>query len=117
MGITEIAVHILLVAGMWPAQNTRPGFEVASIRPSVNATRQAVASAGRTDGAQFRIGGLTIRDYISLGYSVKLNQISGPDWITTDRYDIAATLPDGTGPDQVPAMMQRLLEDRFELKV
>jgi uncharacterized protein (TIGR03435 family) len=116
MGITEIAVHILLVAGMWLAQNTRPGFEVASIRPSVNATRQAVAAAGRTDGAQFRIGGLTIRDYISLGYSVKLNQISGPDWITTDRYDIAATLPDGTGPDQVPAMMQRLLEDRFELK-
>ena len=116
MGITEIAVQILLVAGAWFGQNTRPAFEVASIRPSVNATRQAVAAAGHTDGAQFRIGGLTIRDYISLGYSVKLNQISGPDWITTDRYDIAATLPDGTGPDQVPAMMQRLLEDRFELK-
>jgi uncharacterized protein (TIGR03435 family) len=116
MGITEIAVQILLVASMWLGQNTRPGFEVASIRPSVNAPRQAVAAAGHIDGAQFRIGGLTIRDYISLGYSVKLNQISGPDWITTDRYDIAATLPDGIGSDQVPAMMQRLLEDRFELK-
>jgi uncharacterized protein (TIGR03435 family) len=116
MGITEIAVRILLVAATSFAQNTRPAFEVASIRPSINAPRQAVSAAGRTDGAQFRISGLTIRDYISMGYGVKLNQISGPDWITTDRYDIAATLPEGTGPDQVPGMMQRLLEDRFELK-
>src|SRR5215831_1089631 len=116
MGITEIAVRILLVAATSFAQNTRPAFEVASIRPSINAPRQAVSAAGRTDGAQFRIGGLTIRDYISMGYGVKLNQISGPDWITTDRYDIAATLPEGTRPDQVPSMMQTLLEDRFELK-
>jgi uncharacterized protein (TIGR03435 family) len=47
---------------------------------------------------------------------VKLNQISGPDWITTDRFDIAATLPEGSRPEQVPTMMQTLLEERFELK-
>ena len=116
MSITEIAVRILFLSVAWFAQNTRPAFEVASIRPSVNAPRQAVAAAGRTDGAQFRIAGLTIRDYISMGYAVKLNQISGPDWITTDRFDIAATLPEGSRPDQVPSMMQALLEDRFELK-
>src|SRR6516162_1457511 len=116
MSVTELGVRILLLTVVWFAQNTRPAFEVASIRPSVDAPRQAVAAAGRTDGAQFRIAGLTIKDYISMGYAVKLNQISGPDWITTDRFDIAATLPEGSRPDQVPAMMQRLLEDRFELK-
>jgi uncharacterized protein (TIGR03435 family) len=116
MSVADVAVRILFLTATWFAQNTRPAFEVASIRPSVNAPRQAVAAAGRTDGAQFRIAGLTIRDYISMGYAVKLNQISGPDWITTDRFDIAATLPEGRGPDQVPAMMQALLEDRFELK-
>ena len=115
MGITGITVGILFLTAAF-FQNPRPAFEVATIRPSVNAPRQAVAAAGRTDGAQFRIAGLTIRDYISVGYAVKLNQISGPDWITTDRYDIAATLPDGSRPDQVPVMMQTLLEDRFELK-
>jgi uncharacterized protein (TIGR03435 family) len=116
MSITEIAVRIVFLTVAWFAQNTLPAFEVASIRPSINAPRQAVAAAGRTDGAQFRIAGLTIRDYISMGYAVKLNQISGPDWITTDRFDIAATLPEGSRPDQVPSMMQALLEDRFELK-
>src|SRR5262244_1279272 len=115
MSITEIAVRILFLTAAF-VQNTRPAFEVASIRPTVNAPRQAVAAAGTTSGTQFRIAGLTIRDYISLGYSVKLNQISGPDWITTERFDIAATLPEGSLPDQVPSMMQTLLEDRFELK-
>lgn len=57
-----------------------------------------------------------MRDDIRMGYAVKLNQISGPDWITTYRYDIASTLPDGSRPDQVPGMMQTLIEDRFELK-
>jgi uncharacterized protein (TIGR03435 family) len=116
MGITAVVVRIVFLSVAWFAQNTRPAFEVASIRPSVNAPRQAVAAAGSTDGAHFRIGGLTVRDYISMGYGVKLNQISGPDWITTDRFDIAATLPEGSRPDQVPRMMQALLEDRFELK-
>src|SRR4051812_13005347 len=116
MGITEIGVRILILTAVWFAQNSRPAFEVATIRPSISAPRQAVAAAGRTDGAQFRIAGLTIRDYISIGYGVKLNQISGPDWITTNRFDIAATLPEGSRPEQVPLMMQALLEDRFELK-
>src|SRR5262245_9195706 len=115
MSITELAVQIVFLIVAF-GQNTRPVFEVASIRPSVNAQRQAVSAGGRTDGSQFRIAGLTVRDYISMGYAVKLNQISGPDWITTDRFDIAATLPEGSGPDQVPSMMQALLEDRFELK-
>src|SRR5262245_17424949 len=115
MSITEIAVQILFLTAAF-VQNTRPAFEVASIRPSYNAPSQAVSAAGSTSGTQFRIAGLTIRDYISMGYSVKLNQISGPDWITTERFDIAATLPEGSRPDQVPSMMQTLLEDRFELK-
>src|SRR5262245_10609673 len=115
MSITGIAVRILFLTVAF-VQNTRPAFVVSSIRPCSNAPRQAVAAAGSTYGTQFRIAGLTIRDYISMGYSVKLNQISGPDWITTDRFDIAATLPEGSRPDQVPSMMQTLLEDRFELK-
>jgi len=115
MSITEIAVRTLFLIAAF-VQNARPAFEVASIRPSLNAPRQAVAAAGSTSDTQFRIAGLTIRDYISMGYSVKLNQISGPDWITTERFDIAATLPEGSRPDQVPSMMQTLLEDRFELK-
>jgi uncharacterized protein (TIGR03435 family) len=43
-------------------------------------------------------------------------QISGPDWISSDRFDISATLSPGTAT-QIPEMMQRLLEDRFQIKI
>jgi len=34
-----------------------------------------------------------------------------------DRFDIAARLPEGTGPEQVPSMLRTLLADRFKLTV
>ena len=43
------------------------------------------------------------------------NQISGPDWIATDRYDIAAKVPEGTTKEQARQMLQNLLVDRFHL--
>jgi uncharacterized protein (TIGR03435 family) len=112
----DIAIRILFIGLVGLLQTVRPSFEVASIRPSTGAVPQAVAAAGRVDGSQFRIAGLTIKDYISMAYSVKLNQISGPDWVTTDRFDISATLPEGSQQAQVPDMMQSLLEERFQLK-
>ena len=75
-----------------------------------------MAAGARVDGAQFRTTYLTLKDYIGMAYRLKLYQISGPDWIGTDRFDVAATLPQGTLPSQTPAMMQALLEERFQLK-
>jgi uncharacterized protein (TIGR03435 family) len=116
MSMMDIPIRILFLGLVGLLQTVRPSFEVASIRPSTGAAPQAVAAAGRVDGAQFRIAGLTIKDYISMAYAIKLNQISGPDWITTDRFDISATLPEGSQQAQVPDMMQTLLEERFQLK-
>jgi uncharacterized protein (TIGR03435 family) len=47
-----------------------------------------------------------------MAYRLKLYQISGPDWIRIDRFDVAA--PEGTLLAQTPAMMQTLLEERFQ---
>jgi uncharacterized protein (TIGR03435 family) len=44
-------------------------------------------------------------------------QISGaPDWVVSDRYDIAAKAEGDPQTRDIPAMVQRLLEDRFQLK-
>jgi len=64
-----------------------------------------------------RAGVLTMKDYLGMAYRVKVYQISGPDWISTDRFDISATLPAGVPTTQIPEMMQRLLEDRFQIKM
>jgi uncharacterized protein (TIGR03435 family) len=47
---------------------------------------------------------------------MKVAQISGPDWIGSDRFDIAATIPAGNTQAQVPEMLQSLVRDRFQLK-
>ena len=118
MSIAKIGLGIVLGATALFGQNpARLSFEVASIRPSAGAPRQGVAVGARIDGAQFRTSYLTLKDYIAMAYRLKLYQISGPDWIGTDRFDIAALLPEGALPAQVPSMMQTLLEERFALKV
>ncbi len=117
MNIAKIGLGIVFGAVALFGQNpARLSFEVASIRPSGGAPPQGVAVGAHIDGAQLRTTYLTLKDYIGMAYRLKLYQISGPDWIGTDRFDIAASLPQGSLPAQAPAMMQTLLEERFQLK-
>ena len=96
MRITKIGLGFILGSTLAMAQNPpRPSFDVASIRPSPTGGLPPGAMAGlRIDGAQLRTTFLTLKDYIGLAYRLKLYQISGPDWVGADRFDVAATLPD-----------------------
>ena len=82
---------------------------------------QAQAMSGKlhigmkVDGARVDFGSMTIADLIVAAYKVKSFQVSGPDWIKTERWDIVAKLPEGSNKDQVPEMLQSLLADRFKL--
>src|SRR5579872_2530668 len=112
-----LVVSALFGVGSAFAQDSpRPEFEVATIRPSAQTLTDGATAGVHIDGAQFRSAALTLKDYIGMAYRIKLYQISGPDWIGSDRFDISATLPPGTA-DQVPEMMKSLLEDRFQIKV
>jgi len=57
----------------------------------------------------------TVRDILAKAYSLQPSQIGGPGWIDEDRYDISAKIPAGQAPDQVPAMLQQMMVDRFKL--
>jgi uncharacterized protein (TIGR03435 family) len=91
-------------------------FEVASIRP-VQLGGQEISVGLRTQGDQVRVGAYTFREYVAIAYRVRPYQVAGPDWITEDRFDLQAKLPAGGTADQVPQMLQRLLDDRFGLKM
>jgi len=117
MSIAKIGLGIVFgAAALFGQDAARLAFEVASIRHSGGAPAQGVAVGVRIDGSQFRTTYLTLKDYIGMAYRLKLYQISGPDWIGSDRFDVAATLPEGSLPSQVPTMMQNLLQERFQLK-
>src|SRR6202011_343625 len=91
--------------------------EVATIRPSAPLPPEGVSAGMRIDGAQVRCVYLTLKDYLAVAYRVKLYQVSAPDWIGSDRFDIAATLPAGVPTTQIPEMLQRLIEERFQMRM
>src|SRR5262249_54444179 len=44
-------------------------------------------------------------------------ELLGPSWIDTTRFEVTAKPPDGASRDQIPAMLQDLLTERFKLVV
>jgi uncharacterized protein (TIGR03435 family) len=95
----------------------KPEFDVASVKASAVAdTPMGNVNRGlHIDGAMVNFNGMPLRWYIHYAYTVKETQVSGPDWLATERFDIVAKLPAGSTPAQIPEMMQALLADRFKL--
>lgn len=91
-------------------------FEVASVRQSQPSGLNRVDAGLRLDGSQAHFGSLTLKDYIAMAHRVTASRVTGPDWISSQRFDISAKLPDGGTRDQIPEMLQSLLADRFQLK-
>jgi uncharacterized protein (TIGR03435 family) len=115
-----VAVLLVLPAGMLFGQASSPAFEVASIKPAPPFNPQLVRSGKlhigvNIDEARVDIGSLSLKDLLCFAYSVKPYQVSGPDWMDKERFDVLAKLPDGGSKDDVPAMVQALLADRFKL--
>jgi uncharacterized protein (TIGR03435 family) len=117
------AFVLLLTAASAIAQPATPppAFEVASIKPAPPVNPELVVSGqahlGVTiDNALADFGGQSLTNLIARAYRVKPYQISGPEWLSTERFDIVAKLPEGASEDSVPEMLQTLLAERFKLK-
>jgi uncharacterized protein (TIGR03435 family) len=52
---------------------------------------------------------------IQRAYKVQDLEVSGPDWLSSDRFDIDAKMPDGDSNADLAAMLQTLLVERFDL--
>jgi len=109
-----ISASAVLLSQAPPA---RPEFEVASIKPTAVTPLGAQVHVGiQIDGAQAHCSYLSLKDYIRIAYEVKDYQITGPDWMASERFDIHAKLPEG-GRGQFREMLQNLLTDRFQIKM
>src|SRR5438105_944023 len=114
MHVARYLIPALLAAAAL-AQTVRPEFEVASIRPSAPFTAEVKVGV-HIDGAQVKFTYLSLKDLIQSAYTLKNYQVVAPDFVGSDRFDIAAKLPAGATREQVPLMLQSMLEDRFKMK-
>ncbi len=119
--LASVALVAVPAFGQAPAPAATPplAFEVATIKPARPLQEQAMSGkmhvGVNVDGARVDIGAMTLTDLITIAYKVKPHQISGPDWMSVDRFDIMGKIPDGATKDQMPEMLQSLLADRFKL--
>src|ERR1035438_6946337 len=128
---TLIAV-LAASAAFGQTAGTPLSFEVASVKPAsapiatkdaytegYNAgMRSALAAQGlRVVGQRVTVTDNTLKDLIRLAYQVKDHQISGPAWIATEKYEIAAVMPAGANRSQAAEMLRTLLGQRFHLEL
>lgn len=111
MAYRFLAAGALLTAAL--AQTL--SFEVASVKPAPTRPAQWRGNRPGADRIDFQYA--TLWYCISYAYGVKSYQMSGPDWLKQEYYDIAAKAPAGATRDQLPAMMQALLAERFKLRL
>ena len=111
-----IPAILISLAALAQSPPPLPEFEVASVKPSAPPGADSLAVGIHIDGAQVRCASLSLKDYIALAYRLKNYQISGPEWLASERFDVAAKLPAGAAREQIRDMVQALLLDRFQLK-
>jgi bla regulator protein blaR1 len=93
-----------------------PHFEVASIKPAAPDQRGMFIRPGPNSGID--ISNLPLKEMITLAWRIQAFQVSGgPSWIESQHWDITATGNHKFNPDEIPLLVQSLLEDRFQLKI
>ena len=89
-------------------------FEAASVKP--NKSGSSSSSSHETSG-QLVATNMSLRDYVRYAFGVRDYQISAPDWLSGERFDVVAKFPPHTGDSQVGPRLQKLLAERFKLQV
>jgi uncharacterized protein (TIGR03435 family) len=104
-------------------------FEVASVKPAIDPGRVPIfcivpCAPGEhltILGSRVDIRYMSLKRLILKAYGIKPYQLSGPEWMGTERFDIAARIPGGVAPSaaasRLPEMLQSLLAERFKLSI
>src|ERR1700730_2554876 len=123
-GVLVLVTGVLAVPAGQAQSSPRPLFDVASIKPSPNCRQ--IPNVGPTPG-KLEFDCVTLRMLIRAAYGSftdnKLNErqldaAGGPAWLDTEWYQVIAKAEGNPSPVQMMgAMLQTLLEDRFQVKV
>jgi uncharacterized protein (TIGR03435 family) len=104
-----VAVFAIFAATAITAAD-QPKFEAASVKPT---DRCSVENS--VDPGMIRLNGDPLKVILREAFSVKMDQIVGPSWLDSVCFVIVAKIPEGATKDQLPAMFQALLIERFKL--
>ena len=102
----KLALFAIAVASL----AAQPKFEAASVK------RTDPGIVGKSLGpGTVVLKGIPLKPILAEAFKVKPDQIVGPSWLDDDCFEIVAKMPEGATSDQLPAMLQALLVERFKL--
>src|SRR5271163_197202 len=84
-------------------------FAVASIRPSAAEVKFEHDGKTETTPGNLRMQDVTVSTCIKWAYGVQDSQISGPEWLQSQHYDIVAKADGPVAADQMKVMLRTLL--------
>src|SRR6202041_153990 len=121
LGLTLFGQALVLSQTSSPS----PVFEVVSVKPGGTLpipppSAKGLKSTGISiseDPGRVTYLNTTLIPVLTRAYEVKRRQINGPAWLDSEKYDIVATIPKGAPKEQIPAMLQNLLAERFKMTV
>ncbi len=96
--------------------STSPVFEVATIKPVILDASSAAHSGVHVYQARAYYRAMTLKSLVRYAYRVQPFQVSGPESIDRDYYEIEARFPKGVTEKDERKMLQVLLKERFDLK-
>jgi len=85
-------------------------FEEASVR-----TAERCAMQNSVDPGIVSLNGDPLKLILAEAFQLKADQINGPSWLDADCFTIHARMPEGANKDQMPAMLQALMIERFHV--
>jgi uncharacterized protein (TIGR03435 family) len=99
-----------------PQGAPRLRFDVTSVKPSPRMINGGVAVDQSFTPRSVTIHGIRLNELIMRAFSLKAYQISGPEWLGSESYDVLAKTSEPVTDSVRASMYQDLLAERFKLE-
>ena len=97
------------------AQSSAPAFDVVSVKPCKNLAGPDYNNQLTYSPTEFTARNATLRRLTAEAYGVQLDQVSGPNWLDQNEYDIDARVSGASTKKQMAEMLRGVLSERFNL--
>jgi len=128
--LIDLLILIAITAIFGQARQSKPVFEVASIKPYLESSSNPLDFSGFLShpGGHFRVTGVSLKILLTYAYRLRDEQIvGGPAWISSALWEVSAKAEDSNipatpptfdpaVPDAMALMVQALIQDRFRLR-
>jgi uncharacterized protein (TIGR03435 family) len=115
MRVLCLLISLTLPTAAILGQTPAPSFDVASVKPSQHIVGPDYNNQLTYSPSGFTARNVTLKRLIADAYGLQLNQVSGPNWLDQNEYEIDARAAGASTKEQMAPMLRGLLASRFNL--